>query len=334
MNRLFHGICAMALLFSIFIHASHTHEKKNKPTTKTQKIRTQKTVTPDHPLKKSDKTSASHERESDNLVLIDRIEAVVFGPEATDLITHADIQRPGIDGSQKTKEELIIDRLIFQDALKHRIMVDDKTIDDYLARIARAHNVSTHEIEELFRHSGYTVEEARRELGMLYANNEMISYQVKSQLIIPEKDVVAYWNENPLTKPATITIERAFVPATPTNTEHVRKKIETYIKTKKGLVIGWHQLPEIAEPDLAESKKFLLSLAPGEITPPQEIDGGFELFRLKSKKPEHIISLEERYREIADILRKPKAEELLEKYKKSLLASASLLIFQEPNTSR
>jgi preprotein translocase subunit Sss1 len=63
------------------------------------------------------------------------------------------------------------------------------------------------------------------------------------------------------------------------------------------------------------------------ISPPQEVENGFEMFKLTEKTPELIRSLDERYREIADILRRPKYEELLETYKENLLSTSSIIYF-------
>src|SRR5579859_2337316 len=61
---------------------------------------------------------------------LDRIEAVIFGAETTEIVTLSDINRAGFDGRAKNKEDVILERLMFQDALKHRIMIDEKTIDE------------------------------------------------------------------------------------------------------------------------------------------------------------------------------------------------------------
>jgi len=68
-------------------------------------------------------------------------------------------------------------------------------------------------------------------------------------------------------------------------------------------------------------------MEPGDISLPIEISDGFELFRLKEKTEERVLTLDERYREIADILRQPKYEELLQAYKDSLFDAASITYF-------
>ncbi len=65
----------------------------------------------------------------------------------------------------------------------------------------------------------------------------------------------------------------------------------------------------------------------GDISLPQEVAGGFEMFKLVEKTPETVKSLDDSYRDIVDILRRPKYEELMEKYKTALMKNASVVYF-------
>ena len=59
----------------------------------------------------------------------------------------------------------------------------------------------------------------------------------------------------------------------------------------------------------------------------EEFSGGFELLKMVTKKEKRLKPLDERYREIADILRRPKYEELLTQYKQSLWDASSIVYF-------
>jgi hypothetical protein len=67
----------------------------------------------------------------------------------------------------------------------------------------------------------------------------------------------------------------------------------------------------------------------GSISDPHKIAEGFELFHLKQAKPERPVPLEARYREIANILRKPRYDFLMEDYKKNLFNASSIIYFDE-----
>ncbi len=248
------------------------------------------------------KSVPSSEKKPDTVKLpksaypIDRIEAVIFGSEMNDVVTLSDIKRVGFDGKFHTKDDIISDRLIFQDAVHYRIAMDEKAVDEYMMKVAKNTGGSIEDIKAMFAQAGYTYEEGRRQFAIMFANNQLIDHKIRARLIVPEHLVVEYYEANPITKPASYILERAFVPTTPQNSEEIKKDIEHVIKTGRGLVLTWYQLPELSQGDLAQDKQYITKLKVGEIGVPQEIDGGFELFRVKSKKPSLVVPLEERYR--------------------------------------
>lgn len=261
-----------------------------------------------------------------NLVTLDRIEAVIFGRESTEIITRSDMNRLGFDGKPKTKDELIVERLIFQDAIRYRILADEKSVDDFVHRVAKSHGGTVQDIYHMFQELGYSPAEGRTAFARMYAVQQVIDHKVRSHIFIPDKDVTAYYNAYPLKKSASYIFERAVVPVPEGRDDEIYNKIITYRLTGRGLVVGWHVLPEVEEHDLAQSMKAMINLKQDEISEPRRTDAGFELFRLRSIKPEGLVSLEDRYREITEILRQPKFEEQLELYKKELLEHASVLI--------
>jgi hypothetical protein len=276
--------------------------------------------------KKKESVTASKNKKK--LYLIDRTQAVIFGLETNTLVTASEIDLVGFDGKPKTKKDEITDRLIFQDALKFRIMADEKSVDDYMLKVAKSFGGTLEDVYKLFEESGRTPEEGRAEMARMYANAQLIDHKIKSRLIVPDNLVEEYYKNNPVSKPATYSIERAFIPADSSRLDEVAKKIDTYIKTGKGLLVSWRQLPEISESELAQEKSFITRLSQGQIAKPQLIDGGYELFRLKQKKAAYLVPLEERYREIVAILSKPLFEKKLDEYTKKLWADASMLDFQ------
>lgn len=261
----------------------------------------------------------------DSAYIVDRIEAVIFGSEVTDLVTLSDIQRIGFDGQYHNKDDVIASRLMFHDAMRYRITMDEAAVEEYMKKVAKNTGSSLNDIKAMFSEAGYTYEEGRRQFAMMFANNQMVDHKIRSRLIIPEQLVVEYYEANPIITQASYILERGFVPTAPQDQEEIQKKVTSFIKTGKGLEVSWYQLPEISQEDIAEDKQFILSLKKDEISKPIQIRGGFELFRLKEKKPAHVVPLDDRYREIVEILRRPKFEEMLADYKKELLDGASIL---------
>src|SRR6266404_2947356 len=147
--------------------------------------------------------------DTSNFVLLDQIEVVVYGQEDVEIITKSDIDRPSLGGGFRTKEELVFEREVLLDAKKHHIPQDDEAVDAYLAQIQREHNLSQEELENIFTNSGYTLEEGREQLQMLQTVNTMLDVKIRSNLIIPRKEVEEYYKNHPTMIEATYTLQRA-----------------------------------------------------------------------------------------------------------------------------
>ncbi len=265
-----------------------------------------------------------------NLVLLDQIEVVVFGQEDVEIITKSDIDRPSIGGGFRTKEDMIFEKEVFLDAKKHKIPQDEEAVDAYLAQIQRDYNLSQKELEQIFTASGYTIEEGRQQLQIMQTVNTMLDVKIRSNLIIPRKDVESYYEEHPEVIEATYTLERMFVPqSNRMSSEKQYKHLVRFAQTGKGGAVDawWGEPFTINHSDIAESKQFIYSMNVGQVSLPERVQEGFELFRLVEKTEQTIKSLEESYREIVDILRRPKYEELMENYRQFLLKHSSVIYF-------
>jgi hypothetical protein len=263
-----------------------------------------------------------------NLVLIDQIEVVVYGQDV-EIITKSDIDRPALGGGFRGKEEIVFEREVLLDAKKHHLPQDEETIDAYLAQIQREHNLSQEELENIFTSSGYTIEEGREQLQTMQTINTMLDIKIRSNLIVPRRAVEQYYQNNPTVIEATYTLQRAFVPQSEkVSSEKQYKALVQYAKSgKNSSSITWSDPFTLEHSEIAESKQFIYTMQLGEISLPYEINGGFELFRLVEKTAEQIKSLEDSYREIVEILRRPKYEELMEKYREHLSQISSVVYF-------
>ena len=260
--------------------------------------------------------------------LIDKIEVTIYGDEGVQIITKSDLERLSIDGQERTKEDIILERLMFLDAQKMHMVQGDEAVDAYLNNIQREHNMNKEQLEYLFANSGYSYEEAREQLRILYAVNAIIDFKIRSRLIVPEQDVVAYYKSHPVKLQPTYQIQRTVVsmPLDEAQQATFKNDVEQWCQTGKGDIVPvWDEPFWIEKGDIAEAKKFITTMQIGACAVSSESDEGIELFKLADKKEERDQSIEERYREITDILRRPKYEELLADYKKQLRESASIV---------
>ncbi len=152
---------------------------------------------------------------------IDEIKAVVFGEEGAQVITRSDVERPGIDGSPRTLDDLVLERLLFLDAKKYNMISDEDAVDKYLANIQRENNMSMDDLKNLFSNAGYTYQEGREQFGTMQAVNSIMDFRIRSRLMIPEREIVAYHKAHPDEEPERYFIQRAVVPITPDTTKTV-----------------------------------------------------------------------------------------------------------------
>lgn len=261
--------------------------------------------------------------------LIDKIEAAVFGQEGTQVITKSDIERPSLDGKPRALEDLILERLMFIDAQRYKIIPDEDVIDKHLAAVQRENNLTLDDLKTIFAHSGYSYEEGRQQFGMMSVINSLLDFKIRSRLVVPEKDVVSYYNEHPEMQETAYELQRAVIPYAMDKSRQAQKQeILQFLHEGKGLVnLVWQEPLWVNKSDLSESKSFIKELKVGQNADPLVGDEGFEVFKLIEIKEEHLRSLEERYREIVDVLRRPKYESLLNDYKKQLYENASIVYF-------
>lgn len=261
--------------------------------------------------------------------VIDEIKVVVFGHEETVLITKSDVDRLSLDGDFRNLDDVLMEKLMFQEAKKFKIEVDDNAINRYLANVQRENNLSLNDMKAMFSAAGYTYEEGRAQLGVMFAVNSLMDFKIRSRLIVLERDVQAYYDDHPIVQEASYFLKRLVIPFDfKVDRDKQYARIVQQLKAGK-LIRGakWSQEFWINKSDLAADKKFITAMKPGSISRPRAIKEGFELFGLVDAKPERLVPLEDRYQEIAEVLRKPRYEQLFADFQKELLASSSVLRF-------
>jgi len=264
--------------------------------------------------------------------VIDRIEAVIFGAEETTVVTKSDVDRMSLDGNFRVLDEVIFEQLTFQEAKKFKIKMDENAINRYLENIQRENNLSHNELRAMFSSAGYTYEEGRAQLGIMFAVNSVMDFKIRSRLIVQEKDVVAYYNAHPVYQEASYQFKKTVIPFDPQmDRKQQIKKIEDQIRAGKAVPgARWGPtfwINEAEKVDVAEDKQFIFRMRPGTISRPREVAQGFEMFAMVKARPRRLVPLDDRYREISEALRRPRYEQLLADFKKELFDGSSIIRF-------
>jgi parvulin-like peptidyl-prolyl isomerase len=256
--------------------------------------------------------------------VIDRIEIVVFGDDNTKVITQSDLERPGIDGSVRSRHDLVLEQLMYDDAKRYKIVPDQEKIDKHLQAVQRENNLTHEQMEQIFRSAGYTFDEGKQQFGIMSAVNSIIDFRVKSRcMVIPEKIIKSYYESNPLYEPASYQLQYGHI---------ICDQKLSPAELKKCLVRGdkhivWNEPFWIEHKDVSPSRKFIFTMKRHTIVGPMKTASGFEFFKLVNKKEDRLLSLEERRADIINEIRKGRFQEVMDEYKKELLNDAAILYF-------
>lgn len=264
---------------------------------------------------------------TDNLILVDTIQAIIYGQEGTELITLSDVKRPSLGGGVRSLDEIVFERLLVLDAQKVHAMPSEEETTKTINTICRENNLTKEEFDNVARDAGYTPESAREQFRNMHAANKMLDYKVRSRLVVPKSEVEAYCKEHPEWTVPEYELMYSLVPLAThqTTAEQEECLLEYAAGTKMMPTITWSDPFWVAKPDIAVDYQFITELKPGEIKVHFKAGKGFELYKLVDAKPAKEKTAEERYFEVADVLRKPRGEQFMEEYKKSLYESTSIL---------
>ena len=275
-----------------------------------------------------------HAKVQDNphVYKIDSIIAVVPSPEGNKVITQSDTERPAIDGSMRTLKELVRGARLYLEAKKYGMIPSEEDITAHLNMIMRENNMTDKDIRHLFETAGYTFAEGREQLGEMSAINTLLSVKVHSRLLIPEREVRAYYDANPEYTKAAYELQHGIKPFEPSQTpEEEKASIEAMLAEGKTVPhIEWGDPFWIDQCDIAEDKMFITRMKPGEVRLSQEIETGFDFFKLVELREHRLKTFEERYTEIADILRKPRYERLFAEFEQHFEATMPVIYMNEP----
>ena len=170
--------------------------------------------------------------------LVDKMVSVVHGTERSQIFCLSDQQRRGIDGRAHTLQDSIAEELIYQDALRFKVPIDDDVVKQHLARTMQMFGLKPGEEDKIFSQEGYSHQEGFEKFRLMYANNMMIEHRIKQGMLIPEDEVIAFYNTHPIEKLPKYQIQTAFVPVDKEKGQKAKgilKDIDRFINTDKGV---------------------------------------------------------------------------------------------------
>ena len=269
------------------------------------------------------------QKEEDDVTVINKIVAVIYGDEASEIVTKFDCERSPFGQGNINPEDALTERVFYMAAQALKITIDDDAIDQYLAKVQQQFDLTRDGLESIFRSAGYTMMEGREYFRRIQSIQRLLDYRVKSHIIVSKEDVEKYYQEHPVVEPALCVLQRGVISfAKKKSVAQQKHEIEEAITRKKILKnVEWSDPFEVTDGSIVTNKRYLLEKDAGYISSPEEIKGmGFEVFRVKKNTPEKVKPLIDRYNEIVAILQAPLYRQLMESYKKELFEKASISI--------
>lgn len=256
--------------------------------------------------------------------LVNKIAIIVYTDSDPIIITLHDIKRKSLDGREQTQLEVLLNRLMYYEALEfYHLPIPEDMVTRHIASIKEAHGLSEDQIENLFQKEGYSFEEGKDQLRMSYAIQQLIQQLVMSRLIVTEDEIQAYHKKYPEKEPATFRIKKGFVKKGDLKENQLKTLVEDGEHQED---VQWGPSYWLEEDEIADAKKFITKMQPGQIKL-LEVDGGYEVIQLIKRKKAHTRTLEERRRDISDALRLPKQEKLLKEFQDELLKKYEIVYY-------
>lgn len=261
------------------------------------------------------------------LILLDQIEKAVVSKDSTEIITLSDYDRQHLGGGYRSTEDLIFEKGLLFKAHEMHIPDDPDAVDTGIANMQRDYHLSQEDIEEIFKSAGYTYQEGREQYAIMQKINTVLDIKVRSNVVVAKKDIQIYYNNHPETVPALYTLERIVIPFAKTVSKETQyNNLIASLSLETINLYRNNTVPfTIAHADIAPEKSFIYAMNPGDISLPEKIAQGFEIFYLIEKTDEHQKPLEERQKEIIDILSREKYNQLLHDYQEQVLNSLTVI---------
>ncbi len=260
-----------------------------------------------------------------------------------------DLFRKLTDARRKLLSQLIEDRLVYQEAKKLNIEVDEPDIERRIEKF-KSRFKNTQEMEELLKHQGMSLNFIRDRFRRQAMIERLQDQEVRAKVVVSPVEIESYYNEHPdefsqsdSIKLRTITLKKNDeAKEKGIKDEEAWRKIEAIHKK----VLGGASFADLAKQDsedshalegglagwiekgdmIPEIDQVIFSQKPGTISEMIETQMGYHLFWVEEKKPGHRRTLEEVRDEIHTRLYREKSETRFDEWLKELKQTAYISI--------
>lgn len=249
----------------------------------------------------------------------------------------------------KLLNQIIEDRLVFQEAKARQIQVTEEEIDDRLQEFKKQFP-SEEEFEKALAGEGFTRAKLHERYEREIAIRRLHDLEIRSRVVVSPLEVEEYYKAHPSefaeeeqVRVRSITIRKSPEAAGKGGTdETARAKIDSVEKqiwqgesfeklarefsedsyASEGGAVGWMKRGET----LPEIEEAVFGLAPGGISPVLESSVGYHLFKVEEKKAKRVPSLDEVRERIRDLLFRREAQKRFAEWMEDLKRRAYISV--------
>lgn len=268
------------------------------------------------------------------LVVLDQVSAVVYQGESPDLgskedpnqnqhviITQQDVARRGFDGQHHDLDDLTNEILLWQKAELMKMTLSDSDVDRQLDKMGMTKD---QQVEVARRWNFADVDEFKVALKKMYVSNMSMGFETESGLVIPEKEVQAYFDKNPVWLEAEYEIQTGFVPVKKGQTKkQIKQKLNKLVKTGAGYKVAWEDPLVIRKSEVSSKNDFLTKLGVDQVHV-KPVKNGFDLFKMVRISPRRKQPLSERKTDIVNAIRTERYPKVVAQVKKDLYRNSNI----------
>ena len=253
------------------------------------------------------------------------------------------------DTRLKLLNQMIEDRLVFQQAKTRGVTVDESELDEQLEQVKHRYP-SSETLEKEMASQGYNLSELRENIRRQLLIRRLQDIEVRSRVVVSPREIEEYYKNHLLDfteetrlKLLSITIRKTKeAEEKGLADEAAKKKIESIearirkgeafetlarglsedVHASEGGEVGWVKKGEL----LSSIETSLYEMKAGSISPVLESPGGYHLFKIEEKNPGREIPLDEVRDKIRMTLFREKAEKRFKEWMNELKTHAYISV--------
>jgi hypothetical protein len=246
--------------------------------------------------------------------IVDAIIAIVYGAQGVELITKSDLNRPTLMGQTRTLDDLVFDKALLLDAKKRGLHVDDAMVEQYMAALQQAHNLTRDDVRALFKEAGYTYEEGLEQLRTIQIINSLLQVKINEQILTSQKDVEEYYQAHPEYEERRYHLQL-----------YTASKDEAALYTEQHKAVPFSGIFSLKASEIAFDRRAISEMNVGEVIQFTDENGNIDFIKLVARDESYLIPLEKRRREILAMLQETEYNRLLSEYRQGVLQNITVV---------